>query len=180
MDVSSSVCGLSVPPGQQNKVSNQLHLRVQQHSGIDRLGRSRRTGYAEPQSGVAPLQGDLVGDPFGFRGAVHLSVQTEQRRHLSDHTIRRVGWFLFGGRRTVELFHGVLRPDIRRRRGGHRLCYDTCGTRTEALRTLSRRRARKSDSESPSGRAARESLGRQIAAADVRLFLAIRRVFIIF
>jgi len=57
----------------------------------------KRTGYAEAQSRVASLQGDLVEDPFGFGVAIHLGVQAEQRRHLSDHTIRTVDRFFFCG-----------------------------------------------------------------------------------
>lgn len=82
----------------------------------------KRTGYAEAQSGVTSLQGDLIGDPFGFGVAVHLGVQTEQRRHFFDHTIRgRVDRLLFGGRRSVEFFHNNNNNNIAARRSDIRV-----------------------------------------------------------
>lgn len=78
----------------------------------------KRTSYAEAQSWVTSFQGYLVHNPFGFGVAVHLAVQTKQRRHFSDHTIRIVDRFLFGGWRPVEFFHSVQHPDISRMTSG--------------------------------------------------------------
>lgn len=135
---------------------------------------SKLTSYAETESGVASLQGDLVDDPFGFGVAVHLGgVQIEQRRHLFDHTIRRGGGGvgLLGGRRPVEVFHDVRGSDIgvalgttTDRKNTRNKLHRTRGYYiSEKKKTITHRTERTEDER----------------RADVRLFLEIGFAFII-